>query len=109
VSPRVREDTVHPRLQSGASVRPLNFTVRGTLFVSSAEIRVSTSLGGSQTLRCRGAGQLGERLLDAVPLQAESVMVARRCGSARISLSSFGECPSIGVGAARRRAASQCQ
>jgi hypothetical protein len=29
VSPRVREDSVHPRLQSGASARPLNFTVRG--------------------------------------------------------------------------------
>jgi hypothetical protein len=28
VSPRVREDRVHPRLQSGACVRPLNFTVR---------------------------------------------------------------------------------
>ena len=28
MSPRVREDSVHPRLQSGASVRPLNFTVR---------------------------------------------------------------------------------
>jgi hypothetical protein len=28
VSPRVREDSVHPRLQSGAIVRSLNFTVR---------------------------------------------------------------------------------
>ena len=28
MSPRVREDSVHPRLQSGASGRPLNFTVR---------------------------------------------------------------------------------
>jgi hypothetical protein len=28
VSPRVRENSVHPRLQSGACVRPLNFTVR---------------------------------------------------------------------------------
>ena len=28
MSPRVREDIVHPRLQSGASTRPLNFTVR---------------------------------------------------------------------------------
>jgi hypothetical protein len=28
VSPRVREDSVHPRLQSGACARPLNFTVR---------------------------------------------------------------------------------
>jgi hypothetical protein len=28
VSPRVREDSVHPRLQGGASGRPLNFTVR---------------------------------------------------------------------------------
>ncbi len=28
LSPRVREDSVHPRLQSGASARPLNFTVR---------------------------------------------------------------------------------
>jgi len=28
VSPRVREDSVHSRLQSGASVRPLKFTVR---------------------------------------------------------------------------------
>jgi hypothetical protein len=27
VSPRVREDSVHTRLESGASVRPLNFTV----------------------------------------------------------------------------------
>jgi hypothetical protein len=28
VTPRVREDSVHPRLQSGARMRPLNFTVR---------------------------------------------------------------------------------
>jgi hypothetical protein len=28
VSPRAREDSVRPRLQSGASARPLNFTVR---------------------------------------------------------------------------------
>jgi hypothetical protein len=28
VSPRVREDSVHPRLWSGACARPLNFTVR---------------------------------------------------------------------------------
>jgi limonene-1,2-epoxide hydrolase len=28
VSPRVREDSVHPRLQLGAIARPLNFTVR---------------------------------------------------------------------------------
>jgi hypothetical protein len=31
VSPRVREESVHPRLQSGASGRPLNFTVRAHL------------------------------------------------------------------------------
>jgi hypothetical protein len=31
VSPRVLEESVHPRLQSGASVRPLNFTVRRTM------------------------------------------------------------------------------
>jgi hypothetical protein len=30
VSPRVRENSVHPRLQSGACVRPLNFTVKLT-------------------------------------------------------------------------------
>jgi hypothetical protein len=29
MSPRVREESVHPRLQLGASGRPLNFTVRG--------------------------------------------------------------------------------
>ena len=28
MSPRVREESVHPRLQSAASGRPLNFTVR---------------------------------------------------------------------------------
>jgi hypothetical protein len=28
VSPRKREESVHPRFQSGASTRPLNFTVR---------------------------------------------------------------------------------
>jgi hypothetical protein len=28
VSPRAREDSVRPRLQSGASARPVNFTVR---------------------------------------------------------------------------------
>jgi hypothetical protein len=28
LAPRVREDSVHPRLQSGACARPLNFTVR---------------------------------------------------------------------------------
>jgi hypothetical protein len=28
MSPRVREDSVHPRLQSDASARPLNFCVR---------------------------------------------------------------------------------
>ena len=31
MSPRVLEDSLHPRLQSGASVRPLNFTVRSHL------------------------------------------------------------------------------
>ena len=31
MSPRVREDSMHPRLQSGASARPLNFTVRGLM------------------------------------------------------------------------------
>ena len=36
MSPRVREDIVHPRLQSGAIARPLNFTVRaGRSVVSS--------------------------------------------------------------------------
>jgi hypothetical protein len=33
VSPRVLEDSVHPRLQSGASARPLNFTVRPLLWM----------------------------------------------------------------------------
>ena len=28
MSPRALEEIVHPRLQSGAGVRPLNFTVR---------------------------------------------------------------------------------
>jgi hypothetical protein len=28
MSPRVRKDSVHPRLQSGGTMRPLNFTVR---------------------------------------------------------------------------------
>ena len=36
-------------------------------------------------------------------------MVARRCGSASISLGSFGERASFGAGAARRRAVGQCQ
>jgi len=31
VSPRAREEIVRPRLQSGAGVRPLNFTVRSHL------------------------------------------------------------------------------
>jgi hypothetical protein len=35
--------------------------------------------------------------------------VARRCGSARIGDSSWGEFPSIGCGVARRRAVRQCQ
>jgi hypothetical protein len=34
VSPRVREDSVHPRLQSCAGARPLNFTVRGQMDAS---------------------------------------------------------------------------
>ena len=36
-------------------------------------------------------------------------MVARRYGSARISLGSLGERASFGAGAARRRAVGQCQ
>jgi len=31
VSPRVRKDSMHPRLQLGASGRPLNFTVRARI------------------------------------------------------------------------------
>jgi hypothetical protein len=44
VSPRVREDSVHPRLWSGASVRPLNFTVRrrGEVTVQVSPIALST-------------------------------------------------------------------
>jgi len=35
--------------------------------------------------------------------------MARRCESARIGVSSFGERPSFGVGAARMRAVRPCQ
>jgi hypothetical protein len=39
VSPRAREDSVRPRLQSGACVRPLNFTVRRTPMASLKVVR----------------------------------------------------------------------
>jgi uncharacterized membrane protein len=38
VSPRAREESVHPRLQSGACARPLNFTVREQRPVRTAAI-----------------------------------------------------------------------
>lgn len=39
LSPGVREESVHPRLQSGARVRPVNFTVRSHA-ASSAQHRL---------------------------------------------------------------------
>ena len=40
VSPRAREESVRPRLQSDAAGRPLNFTVRGDAVLRSAHWRV---------------------------------------------------------------------
>jgi hypothetical protein len=49
------------------------------------------------------------RLLNSVPTPAGGSAVARRYRSGRIGLGSFGERPSLGAGAARRRAVGQCQ
>jgi hypothetical protein len=49
VSPRVLEDSVHPRLQSGAPVRPLNFTVR-------CNLRVATLLTLCLLCACASSG-----------------------------------------------------
>jgi hypothetical protein len=43
VSPRAREEIVHPRLQSGASGRPLNFTVRRPLVA--AHLKAVVNIG----------------------------------------------------------------
>jgi len=48
VSPRVRVDIVHPRLQSGACARPLNFTVRRR--VNLARIGAVVVLWGTKLL-----------------------------------------------------------
>jgi hypothetical protein len=43
MSPRVREDSVHPRRQSGSCTRPLNFTVRQPLCTTRISVRVATT------------------------------------------------------------------
>ena len=52
MSPRAREDSMRPRLQSGVGARPLNFTVRR---LSSSEFisGVSFSVSWEWLLRCR--------------------------------------------------------
>jgi len=69
VSPRVREDSMHPRLQSGACARPLNFTVRrargitmssrltspATASLASLGLWLAWDLGVATTTVCTGA------------------------------------------------------
>ena len=63
MSPRVLEDSVHPRLQSGASTRPLSFTVRSHF----GEIQRREELGGCFGWLC------GVRTVaDSIVLQASS-------------------------------------
>ena len=54
MSPRVREESVHPRFQSGASGRPLNFTVRSPGVLLDAISRVDCSCA-SMTVNLRKA------------------------------------------------------
>ena len=56
VSPRVREDSVHPRLQLTLSGRPLNFTVRGQPL--SSEFRLTSVEDGSTLALFRVGGGL---------------------------------------------------
>jgi hypothetical protein len=86
-------------------VRPLSFTVRGTCSGNS-EASAFTSVVSEDPLFPRRAGE-AIRFFDLTHCQcsARKAAVARRCGSGSIGVSSFGGCPSFGVGAARRRAA----
>jgi hypothetical protein len=89
VSPRVREESVHPRLQSGASGRPLNFTVRphvysGARFIASAIAAVSLcACEAHQGASAEGAAKLcdadsrsGWRYLDHAPANADALRAA---------------------------------
>jgi hypothetical protein len=89
--------------------RPLNFTVRGTVRGNS-EAGACTSLDLEDPSLPRRVGK-AIRVLDLTQCRclAGYAVVARRYGSGRISLGSFGERPSLGAGAARRRAVGQCQ
>jgi hypothetical protein len=111
VSPRVPEDSVHPRLQLGASVRPLNFTVRGTY---------SGAVPKSNSALRRGRGSEDTplpRRADAVGLlptrSARPDRKSSRCCAAAEAVAfwvgRFGAHPSLDVGAARRRAVRPCQ
>jgi hypothetical protein len=71
MSPRVREDTVHPRLQLGAYARPLNFAVRRHVLRSAV-----ATLSNYHTLRYCSAcctanrtrlGYLGQLVHDDTP------------------------------------------
>jgi hypothetical protein len=72
LAPRALEDSVRPRRQVGASVRPLNFTVRRSLRSSKRreEMRQSPSLGSmvaltaahSVVMRASSFGGVGVRV-----------------------------------------------
>ena len=100
---------MRPRLESGASARPFNFTVRGTV-LGNPETDASTSLGLEDPSLSRRVGK-AIRVLDLTQcrFRARCAAVARRYGSGRIGLGSFGERSSLGAGVARMRAVGQCQ
>ena len=90
-------------------MRPLNFTVRGT-GRGNPEAGASTSFDLEDPSLPRRVGK-AIRFLDLTQCRSLAICaaVARRYGSGRIGLGSFGERPSLGAGAARVRAVGQCQ
>jgi hypothetical protein len=91
VSPRVRDESVHPRLQSGASGRPLNFTVRVR---NKTRLETHEELGTGAEDPSLGAF-LGRVRLAAALLEggaranADSICSSRACCATRQARSGF--------------------
>ena len=99
-----------PSAPSGASVRPLNFTVRGTLVGALLKSETQHFVERLKTLRCRGADTPSGSTVNSVPIRRPSALRWRAAAKTLgISLGSFGERPSFGAGAARMRAVGLCQ
>jgi hypothetical protein len=109
VSPRVREDSVHPRLQSDASVRPLNFTVRRTCSGAVPKLDAALRRRFEDTLLPRRAEAVGLPPQRSARSDRESGTCCAAAEAVAFWVGSFGAHPSLGVGAARRRAVTLCQ